>query len=74
MKDIKHRAFEDSPMGHLESPLYFTLYEDKFQRISPNNYVQKTGKGEVEITKQSNDLMDALIGGDVISEQEYLTN
>lgn len=55
-------------------PLYFEYAGDKFKRIKPNIYVMKDrGVGEeFSVRKEtSRDLMDALMGGDIITKEEY---
>lgn len=44
----------------------FTYAGETFKRTAPNSYVRVTSDGEQEITKKSDDLMDALLGGDIV--------
>lgn len=55
-------------------PLYFEYAGDKFKRIRPDVYVMKyggTGKEFSVYKKTSDDLMDALMGGHIITKEEY---
>ncbi len=47
-------------------PITFTYAGETFKRKEPNVYVRVENGKEVPITKQSNDLMDALMGGDIL--------
>lgn len=61
-----------SPMLKTDYPVYFELWGDKFKSMASNKHYIKTKQGEKEITKKSNTLMDALIGGNFITKDQYL--
>lgn len=62
------------PIESQRIPLYFKGFGEKYKEVAPDEFVQKTKNGEVQVSKKSNDLMDALIGGEIITEKEYLMN
>lgn len=50
------------------NPITFTHLDRTFQRLKPNNYIELKEDGtKAPITKESNVLMDALMGGEITS-------
>ena len=47
-------------------PITFTYAGETFKQLEPDVYVRIENGKEIPITKQSDDLMDALMGGDIL--------
>jgi hypothetical protein len=49
-------------------PITFTYAGETYKRTAPDMYFKIVDGKEIPITKRSNDLMDALLGGDIVSD------
>lgn len=53
----------------MEYPFSFTYGGQTYKQKNATEYVVITEDGEKPISKKSNDLMDALLGGEIIDEK-----
>jgi hypothetical protein len=58
------------PIDNLE-PMTFTYAGETYKQITPNEFLHIKENGEeVPVTTESDELMDALLGGEIVDNQE----